>query len=273
MTLSLLTFALSAVAEEHEAPGSQSSIDRVDQGLSGRYLKWGVSMEHSDQTRFYDRNCKGQPAVLYGCDDGFDGHQLSSAGDFGSAGGIELGVGYKPRANLRREVSIWFQPSFRFNGNSNYKTRSGERNQPVRARVSSQLLMFSQYWERPEDRFRSAFTKSGYFVPFVGMGLGVSKLKIARTTMTLPTHYTIVPGGTKFNIAWMLAAGISSPINENITLDVVLRHIDYGEVRTERGPITIDFYDPNRNNLEVEIDETRADYSTWGLQVSLRYRY
>ena len=76
----------------------------------------------------------------------------------------------------------------------------------------------------------------GPFSPFVGAGAGVTRIDIDETRMDFPKTYTIVPGGERVNLAWMLTAGVASSLQENVTLDLAWRYTDSGRVETGRGP-------------------------------------
>lgn len=87
----------------------------------GYYLRVGASLDLSSTTRFGDRNCLStSPAALYGCGTGGDGIARGTRGDFGMAGGVEVGLGYVAVPGLRLETSIAYHPRFAFEGTANF---------------------------------------------------------------------------------------------------------------------------------------------------------
>ena len=85
------------------------------------YVRGGLLVDGSDDTRFQDRNCSSQnPAALYGCGTGNDGAPLSSRGDFGVIPGLELGIGYVILPYLRLEAGMQYRPDFSFGGRANF---------------------------------------------------------------------------------------------------------------------------------------------------------
>ena len=69
------------------------SVARAADDPSGRfYLRAGIGIDWSDDTRFTDENCMTDAsAPLYGCGEGPDGAPLNSSGDFGTMVGLEVG--------------------------------------------------------------------------------------------------------------------------------------------------------------------------------------
>lgn len=266
-----------AQAEDTNESAAANSISVDTDLLPGRYFKWSVfAIDDSGSTRFKEINCQapGPPALLYGCGKGHDGNQLSSAGRFGTFGALEFSVGYRPSSRTRREISALFHPSFRFRGNANYTTQTNfTTNQPVEAKTSSLAIMLSQYLEFPIDPSGPVTSSIGEMRPFIGFGVGLSRIKLQRTTMNLPNNYTFVPGAARYNLAWMLMAGISSQISERVTLDLTVRYTKLGEVRSGKGDILIDFKNPSLSDVSVAVHPTRATLSTTGIQMSLRHEF
>ena len=57
------------------------------------YLRGGIGFDRPGNTAFTDTDCSStSPAALYGCGTGGDGAPYRSAGDFGTAPAVELGL-------------------------------------------------------------------------------------------------------------------------------------------------------------------------------------
>lgn len=266
-----------AEASDNKELATAEFTDTGNDRLVGKYFKWSVfTVDRSKSTRFQEIDCQAPspPALLYGCGKGHDGNQLSSAGGFGTVGALEFSIGYRPSSTTRREVSVLFHPNFRFRGNANFKTRTNfTANQPVEAKSSSLAIMFSQILEFPINASDSSGSLASRIKPFIGFGVGVSRTKLDQTTMNLPNNYSFVPGDTKYNLAWMLMTGISTPVSDRVTLEFSLRYTQFGEVLTGKGDILIDFKNPSRNDITVGVHPTKATLSTTGFQMALRYSF
>ena len=116
-----LTFAQTTGAPSNRAstaPSSPGSGEAAARGSSGAaaaqafYVRAGFFFDGSEPTRFRDEDCSStSPAALYGCGDGVDGAPLSSLGDFGTTGGIDLGLGYVLAPALRVEAIVQHHPT------------------------------------------------------------------------------------------------------------------------------------------------------------------
>ena len=76
--------------------------------------------------------------------------------------------------------------------------------------------------------------------------------------MTFPRTTTVVPGASRVDVAWMLAAGFAMPLGEGTALDLAWRYTDLGAVRTGRGPGRVVWRDGSREPGELNLAETRA---------------
>ena len=202
------------------------------------------------------------PAALYGCGTGGDGAPYRSAGDFGTATALELGLGYAAAPAVRLEVLVEYRPRFAFGGRANFL--EPERLQSVKADISSLSGMLAAYVDLPG---------TGSFRPFIGAGLGAVRTRIGETRMTFPKTTTVVPGGSRTGLAWMLTAGVAKALAERVTLDLAWRYTDLGVTRTGRGMGRVVWRDESREPLPVDLASTRAKLTSHGLRLSLRYSF
>lgn len=232
------------------------------------YLRAGVGLDRSEDTRFKDRSCSStSPAALYGCGTGNDGAPRSTLGDFGRMAGFELGIGRAVAPALRLEAVLQLRPSFSFKGQANFVQTTAR--QTVSAELSSLSGMMAAY----VDLSRAGLGKFGPFSPFVGGGAGVSRIEIGETRMEFPRTATIVPGGQRIGIAGMLTAGVGMALTEAVMVDVAYRYTNLGAAETGRGTGRIVWRDGSREPLELGLAETRARLSGQGIWVSLRYGF
>ena len=235
---------------------------------NGFYLRAGGSLEGSEETRFKDKSCSStSPAALYGCGTGNDGAPKGSLGDFGTMAGLEIGVGRAVAPAVRLEAVLQHRPSFSFKGSANFVQTTAR--QTVSADLSSLSGMVAAYVDLP----RLGLSRFGPFSPFVGAGVGVSRIDIGETRMEFPRTATIVPGGQQVGLAHMLMAGVGIGLTETVTLDLGYRYRNSGAAETGRATGRIVWHDGSRDPLELSLAETRARVSTQGFWASLRYTF
>ncbi len=256
-----------AVSGSGGAPSRQTDTAQPASGLTehrnGFYLRAGVNLDQLSKTRFTDRDCSStSPAALYGCGRGNDGTGLSSSGDFGTAAGVEIGVGFVAAPKLRLETSIAYRPRFTFEGRANFVQTSAD--QSVSADLWSMSGMVAAYMDL------SAY---GPFRLFAGSGAGFHHIDISNFRMTFPRTETIVPDGRNVDFTVMLTAGVATSLSDNITLDLAWRYVDWGIAETGRATGQVVWKDGRREPLEIDLAETRAILKGQGFRASVRYAF
>ena len=250
------------------APAASADAEAEEAGSRNVYVRAGLALERSRDARFLDRDCSSTtPAALYGCGDGPDGTPYQSRGDFGTMPAFELGMGYRVSPLLRLEAGLAYRPSVSFDGEANFL--DPDRRQEVSVDVSSISAMLSAYLDLPA----LGMPRLGPFGPFVGGGVGVSRIATDETYMEFPKTRTIVPGGHRTDFAWMLALGLAMSAGERATLELAWRYTDVGTVETGRGAGRVVWRDASRDPLPLELAETRANFRSHGLHVALRYAF
>ena len=255
----------SLAASPVSAGGPRRSSLRADTSADF-YFRAGVGLDWSEETQFKDKDCMS-PRNVYGCGPGNDGAPLRSIGDFGTMIGFEAGFGYVATPFLRLEAAVQSRPSISFEGRANFRQLSGR--QDVSADVSTDSFIIAGYLDLSE----LGVPRLGPFSPFLGAGAGLSRIEIEETRQDFPITTAIIPGGRRFNLAWMLTAGVASPLRKNVTLDLAWRYTDFGMVETGRGTGYVVWRDGSRDPLELDLAETRARLSSHGIQASVRYAY
>ncbi len=248
-------------------PARQTEPTQPASGLNEHrnafYLRAGVGFDLSWNTRFGDKDCSSSsPAALYGCGRGNNGTSLGTQGDFGTAAGIEVGVGFLATPKLRLETSIAYRPRFAFEGRANFIQTS------VRQSVSADLWSMSSMVAAYMDL--SAY---GPFRLFAGSGAGLHYIDINNFRMTFPSTETVVPDGRNIDLTVMLTAGVATSLSDKITLDLAWRYVDRGIVETGRDTGQVVWKDGRREPLEIDLAETRAMLKGQGFRASLRYAF
>ncbi len=222
-----------------------------------------MSLNLSSKSRFGDADCLNtSPAALYGCGKGNDGTSLGTQGDFGSAAGVEVGLGFLVAPKLRLETSIAYRPRFTFEGSANFVQTSAD--QTVTADLCSMSGMVSAYMD---------LSSYGPFRLFAGSGAGLHYVDISNFRMTFPSTETVVPDGRNFDFTVMLTAGVATSLSDNITLDLAWRYVDWGIAETGRATGQVVWKDGRRDPLEIDLAETRAMLRGQGFRASLRYAF
>ena len=232
-----------------------------------RYLRGGIGFDRSGVAAFTDSDCSSTaPAALYGCGNR-DGVPRRSFGDFGQMAALELGLGYAPGGAMRYEILVESRPSYSFEGRANFL--APDRLQSVTADVSSVSGMLAAFvdFPFPGPQGQAAVT------PFLGAGVGAVRNRIGKTSMMFPSTTTTVPGGSRTDLAWMVTAGLTVPLNEGLGLDMALRYSDLGEVHTGQGGGGVVWRDGSREPIPLDLAPTQARLWSYGLRVSLRYSF
>ena len=232
------------------------------------YFRAGMVVDGSKSTRFTDVDCSStSPAALYGCGAGIDGAPRSSLGDFGTNGGVDLGLGYVATSALRLEALVQYRPHFSFKGRANFNQTAGR--QDVSADLSILTGMLATYVDLPAI----GFPRIGPFSPFIGSGVGLSRVRIGETRMDFNRTTTVVPDGRRTRFTWMATLGFAVPLGERATLDLAWRYTDYGAVETDRGKGWVVWRDGSREPLELDLARTKAGLRRHGFSASLRYAF
>ena len=237
------------------------------------YVRGGVSLDWGQDTRFKDGDCSSTtPVALYGCGTGNDGAPLSSLGDFGTIAGVEFGLGYAIKPSLRLEAGIQHRPDFSFDGRANFA--GGVLADPsVRQEVSAELSSLSGMLAAYLDIGELLLFHYAPFGPFLGVGGGLSRIKVGETRMDFPKTSTIVPGGDHVSFSWMLTAGVAVSISPRLMLDVGWRYTDHGAIETASGEGRVVWRDGSREALKLDLGKTKGHLRGHGLNVSLRYAF
>ena len=234
----------------------------------GFYVRGGVGLDWSGQAQFTDKDCASvAPAALYGCGTGNDGSPIRSKGDFGRIGGVELGIGRSVAGPLRLEAAVSYRPDFDFDGRANFI--QVQARQPVGAQASSVSALLAGYLDLREGRL-PAFN---WMQPYIGAGVGVSRLEIEPTRMRFPSTETLVPGATQTEFTWMVTAGAAIALGGKVSLDIAWRYLASGDVETGQDTGQVVWHDGRRPPLEIDLAKTRARLTSHGIQLSLRRRF
>ena len=187
---------------------------------------------------------------------------MSSSGDFGTAAGVEIGVGFVAAPKLRLETSIAYRPGFAYEGRANFVQTSAD--QSVSADLWSVSGMVSAYM---------GLTAYGPFRLFAGSGAGLHYIDISNFRMMFPRTETTVPDGRNADFTVMLTAGVATSLSDKITLDLAWRYVDWGIAETGRATGQVVWKDGRREPLEIDLAETRAILKGQGFRASLRYAF
>ena len=229
------------------------------------YLRAGIGFDRPTRTEFRDKNCEIEaPVPLYGCGPALDGRPYRSVGDFGTVAALEVGIGGKVTPALRLEALVEYRPSFTFSGQANFL--APERRQSVSADLSVLSGMVAAYADLPA----LGLPRLGPFDPFVGVGVGVARIRTGETRMLFPETTTIVPGVRRSSFAWTVAAGVATALSEGTTLEVAFRYSDLGSAETSTGGGRVVWRDGSREPLMLDQAASEAYLRNFGLRLSLR---
>ena len=234
------------------------------------YLRAGIGFDRPAETEFRDRNCESvTPAALYGCGSGNDGAPLRSVGDFSMATGFEVGIGGPVAPAVRMEALVEYRPRLAFSGRANFSQVAEEWRQAVSADLSVLSGMVAAYMDLPA----LGLPRLGPLDPFVGVGVGVARISTGETQMMFPRTTTLVPGGHRTGLAWMVTAGVATALGESTTLEVAWRYSDLGTAETATGGGRVVWRDGSRAPLMLDQAASEAYLKSHGIRLSLRYSF
>ncbi len=231
---------------------------------SGPYLRGGLGMDWSDDTRFEDQDCsRTDPPALFGCVAGSDGEPLGAGGDFGEGAVLDAAIGYRFSPRLRAEALLSYRPDMDFAGEADFLNVPGR--QPVSADMRSLGVFAVGYVDLPP---------MGRLQPFIGAGIGAAHNRIGSVTYGFPglgaNAATVIRGGSHTDLAYLVTLGAAVPLTDRLTLDIAYRYTDLGEVRTDSGTATIV---RNSGTRTLDIAGIQAELKTHGVMASLRYDF
>lgn len=186
--------------------------------FGGWYLRGDIGFSNQKVKDVRNTNAALYPA----------GQILTQQASFDSAGVYGLGVGY--------QFNNWFRADFtgQYRGNANFTGVD---------RITNPGPVFGQ------DNYGGTksewlFLANGYVdlgtwwcvTPFVGAGIGTSRVTIANFTDTGiyngSPSWASAPSGSKWNFAWAAHAGLAYKVNPSLTLELAYSYVDLGNGAT-----------------------------------------
>jgi opacity protein-like surface antigen len=181
------------------------------------------------------------------------GDTLSNTGVAG------LGFGYKFNDWFRTDITVDYESTGHFHGRLPCPSVTCV---PVPqfsdefADISAWTTLVNAYFDLP--LFAEGPTG---LTPYVGAGIGAADLMTSNVHFINPDGSTGVwPGGSQWNFAWSLTAGVSYGFTKNFLLDVNYRYVNLGDAVS--GPTL-----PQFGNQPIHYDNIHANE----FRVGLRY--
>lgn len=234
------------------------------------YFRMTMLFERSQSATFSDQACRPATGVVpyFGSVPGNDGKMIGAYGDFNSGPGGELALGIRINRFWRSELVVGQQNGFAFKGNANFLGAGSI--QPVKGSVRQTRIGIRAYL----DIMPLLGKEAGFFQPFLGAGLGMSRNKINNMQYDFPQlnqpRYTTVPGGSKNQFMWTILAGTALKLNSRNFIDLSAHYADYGSVRTSTGNIAV--VRPT-STLYVPVHPTGAKLNAYGFSIGWRHHF
>jgi opacity protein-like surface antigen len=231
---------------------------------SSFYLRFGGGLDASEDTTLEDVDCGSTaPAALFGCGTGVDGRPIAARGDFGDTAVWEVGAGLDLGTRVRVELVAANRTDLDLAARANFARTPGEQGVHAEGRSLSLLLVGAVDLGPASWRVQ----------PFVAAGAGIARNSIGPVRFTFPglgaDATTTTVDGTHTDFAWSGAVGAALRLSPSATLDLALRYVDLGEMRTDPGPAVIV---RTRGTFVVPVASTAADLATRGVTLTLRAR-
>ena len=164
-----------------------------------------------------------------------------------STWGFSLAAGIKKeleKGAVRAELEFTrFQPT------SSYVTIDGRQ---TKYKTQIHSYMINAYYDFNTD---SAFT------PYIGGGIGYATTKLSDTRAR-----TGAKSNSHTNFAWQIGGGIAYAVNDNVSIDVGYRYVDYGKF--DKITDIVDFGELGPDAYRTSIDTTANE-----LYAGIRYTF
>jgi opacity protein-like surface antigen len=189
-----------------------AAVPASAQSLEGLYARADLAWSFSTNANIHDRNFPVDQAI-HG--------NLSDIGSGWSAGG---GLGMQFIPNVRGDLTYTYR--------GGHDLDQLDQNAPptrFQADFSSQAVMASGYYD----------FSVGYpgIVPFVGVGLGWSDVRIGNLTSISAAGTRVAPAGSQDNFAWQLMAGVGFDLSYGLKVDLFYRYFDGGHFQSQTGNV------------------------------------
>lgn len=126
-----------------------------------------------------------------------------------------LGAGYKSHW-LRTDVTVDYTAPLDYTGSI---AASGD----TTAKIESVSVLFNGYID---------LGTWYHLTPYVGLGAGVSQLRVYDYASTAAPPFTAGLSHTQWNATWAAMGGVGWAIAPNLTLDLSYRYMNFGDVTT-----------------------------------------
>lgn len=134
-------------------------------------------------------------------------------------------VGYRFHKNFRADVTVAYRGSYSVDKNTG--VYNGGANTNAKADLASTSYMINGYYD---------FAHFRHFVPYVGIGIGISSNKLDRVNLTNTTTGAVlgtVEGSTRSSFAWQATLGTAVHVVKGVMFDVGLRYMDMGKFESK----------------------------------------
>lgn len=159
----------------------------------------------------------------------FKGHNYRNE-DLDETGVIGGGVGYKLNSWFRTDVTLDYEFKSKFKGKLICPPAGcGGPN-----RFSDEHAKISA-WTGLWNVYADLGTWQG-ITPYVGAGVGASRIKVSNYQFTNPNGTTgTQPGDSKWDFSWALMAGVGYNVTDNLVIDAGYRYLNLGDGRSGKA--------------------------------------
>jgi len=184
---------------------------------SGIYIRVDAGGAFSTNTTFTDTDPRAPNTTLGG---------LSQTGDAGTSGLLSAGIGVRLSPAFRLDLTGSYLPWLRFKGHD--CSCSGSTLNST-ARIKPSVGMVNGY----VDFAGLAGLPPSSAQPYLVASLGAARNQLDTFTVSSGgVPILTINGKTKMDVAWGLGAGVGFPLGRFVTLDLMYKYLDLGEVRS-----------------------------------------
>jgi opacity protein-like surface antigen len=222
------------------------AIPVMDDFSSGWYLRGDIGMS-SQEVKKID-NALFATATQF---------EFLDEGGFDSAPFVGFGIGYQLNSWLRFDVTGEYRMNSTFNGLDVIRSDGSTFTNDYRAKKSEWLLLANAYVD---------LGTWWCVTPFVGAGIGVSRINISGFTDVNTPNGGVAfgPDESQWSLAWALHAGLAFQATNNLSIELAYRYTSLGDGRVGDAR---DFLGTNNVNNPT----TFRDITSHDLKLGVRF--
>ena len=213
-----VTALMASAASAADMPELPMKYPVVEEFAAGWYLRGDIGMSNQKVGSLYN--------VLYDTASSVTNVHK----EFDSAPIFGIGIGYQWNHWMRFDLTAEYRGKASFHGLDIVRSGGDTYTDDYQFKKSEWLILLNAYLD---------LGTWYHFTPFIGAGIGASKITIHGFTdtcviVTVCTGGSVATGATEstWNFAWALHAGVAYKATSNLTIELAYRYVSLGDAKS-----------------------------------------